>query len=438
MPRLALLLCLAFFVAAPAAHAQGPDSVLRRSLVSAMSAAGPGSGAYVRDVSDVSDGRTLFEWRAGSARVLASNAKLFTTVAALDRLGARATLPTRVLGAGSLDLTGRWRGNLYLRGGGDPTFGSRSFVRRAYALGAEVEDLAVAVEAAGIYEVTGSVVGDESLFDSLRGGPYSSYGVSRYVGPLSALAFNRGLANDRGTAFQAAPAAFAAARLERELRRLGIRVRGAPRAGRAPAGATEVAAVESPPVSRLVQITNKRSDNFFAETLLKVVASADAPAGLRSSARGSTPAGARVAERVARRFGARVRLADGSGLSRGNRASPRAVGTLLERIRRWPEFRAFYDSLAIAGRDGTLHDRMRRGPARGRCRAKTGTLVDVSTLSGYCNAPGGRTLVFSFLMNGVRPRGARRLQDRMAHALARYAPSGALTPPPARAGPARR
>jgi D-alanyl-D-alanine carboxypeptidase/D-alanyl-D-alanine-endopeptidase (penicillin-binding protein 4) len=83
----------------------------------------------------------------------------------------------------------------------------------------------------------------------------------------------------------------------------------------------------------------------------------------------------------------------------------------------WP---AFDRALPVAGRDGTLDDRMNSGPARGRCRAKTGTIAGVSTLSGYCRARSGDRLVFSFLMNGVSTSGARRLQDRMAQALARY------------------
>ena len=73
----------------------------------------------------------------------------------------------------------------------------------------------------------------------------------------------------------------------------------------------------------------------------------------------------------------------------------------------------------MAGQSGTLVDRMRRGAARGRCHAKTGTISGVSALSGYCESRGGDTYVFSFLMNGVNVYGARRLQDRMANALAR-------------------
>ena len=82
------------------------------------------------------------------------------------------------------------------------------------------------------------------------------------------------------------------------------------------------------------------------------------------------------------------------------------------------DFTAFYNSLPIAGRDGTLVHRMRSGPARGRCHAKTGTLSNVSALSGYCKARSGDTYVFSFLMNAVNPVGARAIKDRMAQALA--------------------
>jgi D-alanyl-D-alanine carboxypeptidase/D-alanyl-D-alanine-endopeptidase (penicillin-binding protein 4) len=93
------------------------------------------------------------------------------------------------------------------------------------------------------------------------------------------------------------------------------------------------------------------------------------------------------------------------------------VRLLLALINR-PEFPAFYASLPIAGRDGTLAHRMRRGPARGRCRGKTGTLVGVSALSGYCRVRSGYLYAFSILMNGVNPYGARKLQDRMAQAVA--------------------
>jgi D-alanyl-D-alanine carboxypeptidase/D-alanyl-D-alanine-endopeptidase (penicillin-binding protein 4) len=80
----------------------------------------------------------------------------------------------------------------------------------------------------------------------------------------------------------------------------------------------------------------------------------------------------------------------------------------------------FTASLPVAGRTGTLHDRMRRSAARDACRAKTGTLSNVSALAGYCDTRSGGRVAFAFLMNYVSPWGARRLQDRMTAALARY------------------
>jgi D-alanyl-D-alanine carboxypeptidase/D-alanyl-D-alanine-endopeptidase (penicillin-binding protein 4) len=166
-------------------------------------------------------------------------------------------------------------------------------------------------------------------------------------------------------------------------------------------------------MERLIRQTNKQSDNFFAEILLKDLAHDEG--GL-----GTTKAGARVAAGYARSLGAPVRLADGSGLSRANRASPRSVVRLLAAMYRSDDFDPFVGSLPIAGQDGTLFDRMRRGPARFRCRGKTGTLSNVSALSGYCEATSGNNYAYSILMNGVDPTSARRIQDRMLQAIARY------------------
>ncbi|HEV3378875.1 MAG TPA: D-alanyl-D-alanine carboxypeptidase/D-alanyl-D-alanine-endopeptidase, partial [Thermoleophilaceae bacterium] len=336
----------------------------------------------------------------------------FVAATALARFGTEGTLGTEVLGRGELDEEGVWRGDLYLRGGGDPTFGSRRFTSRSYGSGATVEDLATLLDEAGVERVTGRIYGDESRHDSLRGGPYSGFGVSIWVGPLSALSFNRGLASESGSGYQTSPPAFAALRLDAALEARGIRVRLAPRAGTAPAGAPVIASVDSPPMATLVRLMNKPSDNFMAEVLLKDIA-------MQANGRGTTAAGARLVAGHARRLGARARIADGSGLSRGNRASPYRVVRLLTAMNQQEDqFDPWYASLAIAGRDGTLKKRMRSGPARGRCRAKTGTLSNVSTLSGYCTARSGDMYAFSILMNNVYTSGAKVLQDRMAQAIA--------------------
>ena len=260
--------------------------------------------------------------------------------------------------------------------------------------------------------MSGRVFGDESRFDSLRGGPESGYGTSLWVGPLSALGYNRGLGDESGRSFQADPPSFGAARLDAALESRGIKVRGAPRAGRRAGGTDLIALVRSPSMARLAQLTNKPSDNYFAEMLVKDLA-------MQTDGRGTTKRGASVAAGFARRLGAApAGLADGSGLSRGNRASPVRVAQLLLALRDRDEFPAFFDSLSIAGRDGTLGPRMRGGAARGNCRGKTGTLSNVSAVSGYCRALSGQTYVFSILMNSVDPYGARTLQDSMLQAVA--------------------
>ncbi len=395
--------------AAPATAEASAEPGLRARLAGPMRSAGRASGAYVVNATQ---GRSVLRFNYDRPRILASNTKLFTTAAALARYGVEGTLDTEVRGVGRLDENGVWRGDLYLVGGGDPTFGSSRFARRSYRGGASVEALARELERAGILRVTGRIYGDESRFDSLRGGPDSGYRISPWVGPLSGLSYNRGLSTESGRGWQLNPPAFAAARLDAALERRDIAVGRRPRARRTPASAIRLAAVSSPPMARLATITNKPSDNFFAEMLVKALAA-------QTGGRGTTGGGTRLAARFASRIGGRPsRLADGSGLSRANRASPYRVGRLLLAMRERDEFPEFFASLSVAGRDGTLRPRMRGGPARGRCRGKTGTISGVSAVSGYCRARSGDTYVFSILMNGVNAFGARALQDRMLHSIA--------------------
>ena len=107
---------------------------------------------------------------------------------------------------------------------------------------------------------------------------------------------------------------------------------------------------------------------------------------------------------------------------RSDRTTPRQVVTLLDHMSTDAAGPAFATSLAVAGRNGTLFDRMRRTAARDRCQGKTGTLHDVSALAGYCQTTAGARVAFAILMNGVNVSAAHALQDRMAGALARYSP----------------
>jgi len=368
------------------------ESALRRILRRTLRHSGPASGAWVFDVSDR---QVLFEARARSRRSLASNTKLFTAAVALRRLGPGTRLATVVLGDGELRPDGTFRGDLYLKGSGDPSLsraGLRVLARRLVA-------------EHGIRRVTGRIVGDESAFDDRRGTRSSEYGVSREIGAsLSALAL-RDVISDN-------PAAFAAARLHDALEAQGVRIDSAPRNGQAPADARPLARVDSPTIARLVRTTLKSSSSQHSELLLKAVARA-------RGSEGATRGGLRATGVFARRLGARPMLADGSGLSLDSRASPRSVGKLLLAMRGLPEFGAFQAALPIAGRDGTLRKRMRGTAAHGRCQAKTGTRVTVSALSGYCSTRSGDTVVFSLLTNETDPIAAKRLEDRMTAAIAR-------------------
>lgn len=422
-----LLVVLAAAGAAAPAAAQSPDATLRAALARSMRAAGPAAGALVVDGAD---GRVLYSLRPDSPRVPASNEKLLVTAAALLRYGSAGTLTTRVLGTGSLDAAGTYRGNLYLRGGGDPTFGSLSFTRRAYGGGATTYELARLLAQSGVRRVEGLVIGDESVFDRRRGS--YGFGISREIGgPISGLAYDRGLSSQSGTGFQLRPATFAASQLIVALRARGVSVIGRPGESRTPAGARELARVPSLPMATIVRLTNVPSDNYLAEVLLKAM-------GASFARSGTSAAGAGVVRSRLAGLGVNARVVDGSGLSRLNLSTPRQLVRLISAMDRSPVGESFRASLAVAGRSGTLAYRMGGTTAAGRCRGKTGTLRGVSALSGYCDTVGGRRLVFSILMNGVNVYGARSLQNAMTVAIARYRVSAGAARAPAPAVPARR
>jgi len=408
-----LISLLAFAVGGAAAQGPSPAlSTLDAALANGMQSAGSASSAYVLDLGT---GQSLFSAGADTARLPASVEKVYTTSTALLRFGPTATLSTAVLGRGSLDRHGGWHGTLFLRGGGDPTFGSASYDRYAYGTGATMQRLVSnLIKRTGIRAVYGRVVGDETYFDSLRGTAPTGFHVSYYLeGLLSALAYDRGLANEQGSAFQIRPALFAAQRLLDALRAAGVRVpRGTTvSSGVTPRNAVQLAAVHSPNIATLTALTNAPSDNFFAEMLLKGL-------GARFAASGTTAAGAAVVRsQLNHSFGIRPVVQDGSGLSRRDSTSPREVVTVLARMATNP---AFTSSLAVAGETGTLQYEMQGTVAQGRCRGKTGTLHDVSNLVGYCHARDGHTLAFAFLMNSIDPNYAHPIQDQMAVALAKY------------------
>ncbi|MFN8160025.1 MAG: D-alanyl-D-alanine carboxypeptidase/D-alanyl-D-alanine-endopeptidase [Solirubrobacterales bacterium] len=366
-------------------------------------------------VAEAGDGSVLCSSDARRRRPLASNMKLFTTSTALSRFGPGRRLPTRLLASGRLGRTGVLHGDLYLKGGGDPALGSPAFFDAFLGgLGTDIYGLTRRLRAAGVRSVTGRLYADASIFDRRRGVADSGYATSPYIGPLSGLGFNSGFADSGARSFASDPARLAADKLARSLRRHGVRVKRRVALGEAPKGARVLAFVRSPRMERLVNETDVESNNYFAEMLIKGL-------GARFGKGGSTFAGARVVEAFARRHGSAVHAVDGSGLTRTNRASPAEMVGLLRAMHSGPLGSTFEHAMALAGREGTVADRMRGTAAEGRCRTKTGTLSGVSNLSGYCFNRSGRVVVFSILMAGVRDLALAHLeQDRMAGVIAGY------------------
>lgn len=339
---------------------------------------------------DLASGRVVYAHNANASLLPASNEKLELTYAALVALGPSFRMRTEVLGEGHLVDGTTWHGNLILKGYGDPTLDR-----------AGLADLARRLRAAGIRRVTGGLVADESWFDARRGGPgWKAEFVPDESRPLSALA----VPGARGAA--------GAARLFREaLGRAGVRVRGGVRVARA--GGWPLAVRYSPTLEEILRTMDVESDNFTAELVLKQL-------GAVLAGRGTTTAGVAVVRGILAEHRvplAGVRLADGSGLSALDRLTPKALVTILQRAWADRDLRpVLFRILPVSGREGTLEDRMTKPPARGNVRAKTGTLENVSALSGYVR----ERYAFAILQNAPRLSwwAARAAQDRFATVLA--------------------
>ena len=396
MRRLVALVIVGLFALPAAAHAI-TLSTLKKSWDKRERRMGSRAGAYVVDLGT---GRVVYSRHANRRLAPASNEKLLTTASALVRLGPETTLDTIVRPAPDavLQPDGTLEGDLVLVGAGDPSLNDVA-----------MRDLVAQLRAAGIRRVTGAVVGDESLFDDRRGSYDSGFGYDPDLGgALGALTWGHGRFDSRG------PAYYAASRLRYFLKLGKVRVSSKVAVASAATIQTPTLAIHpSPTIAELISITNHPSDNFYAETLLKLL-------GARAGTGGSTASGLTTAQEVLTDLGVKARMVDGSGLSRSDRVSPHQIVRLLAAMAGRREADDFRASLAAPGEWGTLQHRMTRTAARGNCRAKTGTLNGVSALSGYCFDLDGHTIVFSLLENGVCAVCAKNLEDQMVPMLARY------------------
>ena len=433
-------------------------------------------GVVVRDLKAK---KRVYGRKADTLISLASNTKLFTTAAALCELGPKYQFKTTILASGPIR-GGTLEGDLVLRGGGDPNISGRFHKGDCMAV---PRAWAAAVRKAGVTRIKGDLLVDDRFFDRKWTAPGWPAGqrLAWYSAPVGALSFNDncvkltvtggarsgqassakvrpffnglGIVNRCRTVGSGAggwvgvqrkgaltflvtgtirarltrarsavtvgdPGLFLGHAFSYALRSGGVDLRGKvrrPAAGEPKAPLRTLHVLQSP-LLQSIGIANKRSQNLYAEMILKTL-------GAEKLKVGSFGNGVRAIAAFHRRIGlpkGRVHLSDGSGLSRTNRARPSAVVYLLDYMNRSPHATAFRKSLSVGGVDGTLRHRFKTPSCRGRIFAKTGTLRDVSALSGYAEGRDGRRYAFSILCDGLRKgglAGAKVLQIRVCQAI---------------------
>ncbi|MGB2622940.1 MAG: D-alanyl-D-alanine carboxypeptidase/D-alanyl-D-alanine-endopeptidase [Candidatus Acidiferrum sp.] len=433
-----------------------------------LDAAPSSKGEWGLLIIDAQTGATLYAKNADSYFVPASNMKLFTTALALARLGSDYKFHTTLETRGAISPGGALSGDVILVGRGDPNLSNRKF---PYELKEEFDgppekvlaELADALVARGVTEITGDVVGDDSYFPRERypdgweiddmvweygaaisaivvddntvaltltpgenpgdsvafsvAPPTPDFSVENDVttsapdvkpdltltrAPGASLVVVRGTlpANSAPRKLVLAieePAQHAASLLAALLAQRGVKIDGKVRAIHVPESdpvpRTVLAEHVSIPLGDSVKLINKISQNLHAELLLRTVA--------RQNGLWSTPDDLM---KFPQDFYAAAGIApddviqtDGSGLSRHDLVTPRAVVALLKYAQSQTWFARYYASLPVAGVDGSLQDRMKGTVAEGRIHAKTGSVQHVRTLSGFAELPDGRRLIFSFL-----------------------------------------
>lgn len=477
VPRAKVARRAAVVPAAPAVRA-APLSQRQRlvSDLSARLARVMRSGKWGVLVVSLSNGDTLFGRNADDQLVPASTMKLFTSAVALDRFGPAARFKTEVLRAGAVGADGVLRGDLILKGAGDPTLSGRATDE---ALEPPMDALARQIAESGIVRVSGAIVGDASAFErrSVPDGWLARYLHASYASRVSALSFNEnrikvvvrpagkradvsfdpavsgvpvssevkvvkgsrggriGVREDsagllhvtgwigalsRGRTYALNvehPELFAAGALRSALVARGVTVDGGVTGATAPDDAIPVAALSSPTLEKIIGEMNVHSNNHFAELLFR---NAARDVGVAGSAENANTLLSRFLHEKANVPPAMVFAADGSGLSTLDRVTPRAMVHLLDFARRASWGPALEQSLPVAGETETLRRRMRGTAARGNLHAKTGSTSEVASLGGYVTAKNGEQLAFSFIYNGGDPWRARTAIDAMGATLARF------------------
>jgi D-alanyl-D-alanine carboxypeptidase/D-alanyl-D-alanine-endopeptidase (penicillin-binding protein 4) len=368
----------------------------------------------------------------------ASTLKVLTGMSALRRLGDDFRFVTEVRTDRAVGDGGVVDGPLWLVGAGDPLLSTKAYAdsfRNQPQVFTSLDELADKVVAAGIHEIRGGVLGDESRFDTVRYVPSWKpvYISDNEVGPVSALVVNDNFAQFRPkkTIATPSPPRHGATVLTELLRGRGVVVPDAGE-GVAPPTSFPVASVSSPALPEVVGEMLRESDNMTAEVLTKEL-------GKRFGGGDSWEEGTKVIRATVADAGLpadEYAAVDGSGLDVTDKLS---CSLLMAALDLAGPVGPVASGFAVAGPTGTLAQRFKGSPAEGRLRAKTGSLNFVAGLVGFVDAADDRTLEFALLANDLpdRTESGRALQERVGAILAQYpkAPPAAELEPTA-PGPA--
>jgi len=420
-----LLALIAAILGGNPAAAQATDPVLVPTAIAGSTAPMPTSaaldakltplltsrsmGVSAAIVLDPATGEFLFDRGAQSPQVPASTTKLVTAAAALHVLGSQTRLATTVQSDGS---------TITLVGGGDATVVTGTRPRSAASLTDLAKQTAAALPAGSSVVVNY----DDSLFSGPELAPGWSRGWPRagVVAPVSALRTDEGRVSKGSLARAADPARAAAQQFTKLLKLNGATATLGTNATPLD-GSEEIARVESPTVSTLVQQMLTDSNNDLAECLAHLV-------GLKSTGKATFKTGASATIEAVNELGIStvgMALVDGSGLSSRNRIAPYTLASLISSTAGdqadvlWP----IASGLPVAGLTGTLAERFAvKGmkQAIGYVRAKTGSLNDTVALAGSVRDRDGRVLVFAILANSIPSvAAARATVDKIANQLAK-------------------
>jgi D-alanyl-D-alanine carboxypeptidase len=359
---------------------------------------------------------TLLRINHTASMIPASNTKLFTTSAALDLMGGDFLLSTKLLSDDSNLDDGVINGNLYLKGLGNSIFTSD-----------DLTDMTASLSTMGIIKITGDIVGDDTYFDDVytRDDWIKDEKANVKLPAISALVLDRNrtrtIKKRRGRnrtyiVNVENPPLHAAKKLKETLEKNNIEVLGEASYYETPLTAS-LLIENSVELREVINLINKRSDNFLAECLFKTIGAV--ASGKQGNSFYSTQAILTFIKDNGI-YSKGTAVVDGSGISRFDQVTPGAIIGLLEKMYfDINNFEDFYNSLSIAGVDGTLDDRMIGTLAENNFRGKTGTLNGVSSISGYLTTAGGEDFIVCiiFEFNSGRWKNYRNLQDEIIEAL---------------------